>query len=271
MADTDLGPLFPAPHTKAEFKTSRKLRPLPILWRNIPPELREFNHWVGWTDRPWRNGEKGKTPQYFGAPMAPHPDDPDRLERVGEYGIYNARPNDPMTWMSYVGMRHVFFGEFYRHYRDRRAYYGAGFMLLGSPFPGVDLDNCRNPATGEIEQWALDIIHECRSYTDVSPTGTGVKILGVGKSSGEHHKTSDGRIEFYGPERGRYFAITGHALFGYKIREFQAELDAVYARVFADKIAADARAKARPAAPGGSNNIGHAPRRSGRTTCPTPT
>jgi putative DNA primase/helicase len=42
---------------------------------------------------------------------------------------------------------------------------------------GVDLDHCRDPATGEIAPWALEIIRRFDSYTEVSPSGTGVKIF----------------------------------------------------------------------------------------------
>lgn len=41
----------------------------------------------------------------------------------------------------------------------------------------LDLDACRNPTTGEIAPWALGAIEACnRSYTEVSPSGTGLRI-----------------------------------------------------------------------------------------------
>ena len=42
---------------------------------------------------------------------------------------------------------------------------------------GVDLDACRNPETGEIAAWALSIMGWLESYTEVSPSGTGVKVF----------------------------------------------------------------------------------------------
>src|SRR3954454_11483901 len=41
---------------------------------------------------------------------------------------------------------------------------------------GVDLDGCRDPDTGEIKPWAWEIIRALDSYTEVSPSGTGVKV-----------------------------------------------------------------------------------------------
>ncbi|MQA91454.1 MAG: hypothetical protein GEU90_14710 [Gemmatimonas sp.] len=61
---------------------------------------------------------------------------------------------------------------------------GIGFAL-GAPMdsvPGVelcgtDLDGCRDPETGEIEDWAQKIIEELSSYMELSPSGEGVHIL----------------------------------------------------------------------------------------------
>ncbi|MBL6080215.1 hypothetical protein JMJ56_19540 [Belnapia sp. T18] len=48
----------------------------------------------------------------------------------------------------------------------------GGTLALG----GCDLDTCRDPASGEIEAWAVEVIHRFASYTEVSPSGTGVKV-----------------------------------------------------------------------------------------------
>ena len=53
---------------------------------------------------------------------------------------------------------------------------GIGFVFNGDGIAGVDLDGCRNPDTGEIAPWAQRIIDDFASYTEVSPSGTGVKI-----------------------------------------------------------------------------------------------
>ena len=58
---------------------------------------------------------------------------------------------------------------------------GVGLEL--GPLPdgrhlcGIDLDSCRNPDTGVIESWAQAIIDRLASYTEVSPSRTGVKIF----------------------------------------------------------------------------------------------
>jgi putative DNA primase/helicase len=42
---------------------------------------------------------------------------------------------------------------------------------------GIDLDSCRDPKTGIIQPWAATIIQRFASYTEVSPSGTGVKVF----------------------------------------------------------------------------------------------
>jgi hypothetical protein len=51
---------------------------------------------------------------------------------------------------------------------------GGGLHLAG-----IDLDTCRDPQTGVIEEWALAVIRRFSSYTEVSPSGTGLKVFFV--------------------------------------------------------------------------------------------
>ncbi len=59
---------------------------------------------------------------------------------------------------------------------------GIGFVFTDDdPFVGVDLDDCRDPETGTIDDDAQAIITQLDSYTEVSPSGTGFHILVAGK------------------------------------------------------------------------------------------
>lgn len=94
-------------------------------------------------------------------------------------------------------------------------YAGLGFVL-GDGYSGVDLDGCRDKATGEIDSFAQAMIAECGSYWEPSPSGTGVKIFCTGdvpKSYKRPREDAPGKaLEVYGG--GRYFAVTdlGEAL-----------------------------------------------------------
>lgn len=89
-----------------------------------------------------------------------------------------------------------------------------------SPFTGIDLDHCRNKETGEIEPWALEIIKILNSYTETSPSGTGIRIFvtagddfpSVNRKKGGLGESGKGVIEI--ANTGKYFSVTGNHLEG---------------------------------------------------------
>jgi Protein of unknown function (DUF3987) len=50
-------------------------------------------------------------------------------------------------------------------------------IVVGGGVGYLDLDSCRNPETGLVAYWALEIVLRFRSYTEVSPSETGLKII----------------------------------------------------------------------------------------------
>ena len=79
---------------------------------------------------------------------------------------------------------------------------------------------------------AQDIIRRVHSYTEVSPSGTGIRIICRGKlPAGARRK---GPVEMYDESSPRYLTITGHVLDGQgEIRDRQAEIEAVHAAFLA--------------------------------------
>lgn len=97
-----------------------------------------------------------------------------RYEQAGERGTkvpyqasgLHARSNAPQTWSTWLELQ-PFVAQ----------YSGVGIML-GNPLGGADLDHCVE--NGKIQPWAQDIITRLNSYTEISPSGTGIRILTVG-------------------------------------------------------------------------------------------
>ncbi|MEG3029480.1 MAG: phage/plasmid primase, P4 family [Oscillospiraceae bacterium] len=86
---------------------------------------------------------------------------------------------------------------------------GIGFML-GDGIVGIDLDHCYDPDTGELTEKSFDIVNTVSSYTEFSPSGTGLHILCKGElPKGKRRK--DG-LEIY--DKGRYFTVTGNVFNG---------------------------------------------------------
>jgi len=140
------------------------------LLENIPEELRQRPQWVV---------HKEKVPYIAG-------------------GVGRASSTDSLTWRT--------FEEAVQALRTGR-YDGIGFVFSsGDPFAGVDLDKCRDPGTGELEEWAEKIVAAFGGYAEASPSGTGVHIIVRGKAPNKKR----GPIEAYSSER--FFTVTGEKL-----------------------------------------------------------
>jgi primase-polymerase (primpol)-like protein len=104
---------------------------------------------------------------------------------------------------------------------------GPGFVFPEQdPYVGVDLDGCRNRETGALEPWARQIMTVLRSYTAISPSGTGLQIYVKGRLSGtgQHKKP----IEVY--DQKAYCTVTGDRVLeaSATIAERQALIEALY-------------------------------------------
>jgi hypothetical protein len=114
---------------------------------------------------------------------------------------------------------------------------GVGFVFTpDDPYCGIDIDNCRDPLNGYLQPWAMQIVTRLSSYTEVSPSGKGVKIFLKASKSGTKCRTAyhDGEVEIY--DRGRYFTVTGMRLTDMPtdVQMRQKELDVVYREILGD-------------------------------------
>lgn len=148
---------------------------------NIPNELQELAQWVCWQARPKDNGKLDKVP------ISP---------KTGR----NASHSNPKTWGTFQQ-------ALARYQGDKLA--GIGFVFSkDDPYTGVDLDTCRDLKTGNIEPWALQIIQDLTTYTEISPSGTGLHVIAKATLPGGGRKNE--QLEVYSSQR--FFTITGEHL-----------------------------------------------------------
>lgn len=125
-----------------------------------------------------------------------------------------AKVSDPATWGTLAEARAVSKAE------------GVGIMLRDG-LVGIDLDGCRDPDTGQLADWARERIDLLGSYTEVSPSGTGVKVFAmadgdlggsisasVPDAPSDFHGGKAPKVELFDGTRARYFAVTGQHLDG---------------------------------------------------------
>lgn len=136
-----------------------------------------------------------------------------------------AKSTDPETWSTYEQAVQA---------AKENGFDGIGFVFTPEDgLCGVDLDKCIDPVSGEIEPWAREIIEELNSYTEISPSGTGVHvILWASLPAGRNRK---GKFETY--DQGRYFTVSGKHLSGTPraIESRQEALETVVERVFGEE------------------------------------
>ena len=109
---------------------------------------------------------------------------------------------------------------------------GIGFVFSeDDPYFGVDLDGCI--ANDEIDQTKLGYALLLNSYSEESPSGTGIHIIARGvMPDGKGRKSTEHKVEMY--DRGRFFTVTGKHMDGAPttVRERQAQLDKLYKKIF---------------------------------------
>lgn len=192
---------------------------LPVSVAAIPPVLKDLRQWVVWRYQ-WRED----TEQWTKPPL--------------QISGRPATSTDPTTWTTFTAACQGY---------EQGEFDGIGFALcegVGIGLVGIDLDHCRDADSGEIEPRALAIVREIESYTEVSPSGTGLRMLAYGQLPPQGRKR--GAIEMYQGER--YLTITGAHLEDTPatIEARQSEITALHARVFQVKAPVPATQAAEP-------------------------
>ena len=153
---------------------------------HIPKDLQALDRWVM-----WRNTQRSKPDGSKVWAKMP-------LSAKGGAGS----STNPATWAS--------FGAAVDEYLIGN-YDGIG-IVLGGNLHGIDLDDCRDPATGVLTALAQETLDRVEGYAEVSPSGTGIKIFTQTNLDLSRTKKEAG-VELY--KDGRYFTVTGHALNGH--------------------------------------------------------
>lgn len=125
---------------------------LPCIPENIPEQLRKLRRWAPWS-APWSE-EKQKY---------------DKVPRRANNPTCGLSNHSPAGWVTFDEAMAV-----YKARPDIIA--GVGFLMTDvRGVVGVDLDHC--VINGEIAPWAAEIAAQLDSYTEFSPSGTGLHVM----------------------------------------------------------------------------------------------
>ena len=203
--------------------------PLPVVLDNIPEVLKALPQWVVWRYVAEVDPETGET-------------DWDKPPLSAANGGFASSTNKK-TWASFALAAEAY---------SRGGLDGIGFVLHAPPkqeglrIVGVDLDHCRDATTGEIAPWARRIVKTLDTYTEVSPSGEGVRMFLRGQLPPEGRKRGD--YENY--ENGRYVTVTGQHLDGTPttVETRQQQLETVHRQVWPPRPKEERRPGAAPPA-----------------------
>ncbi|MGB4060951.1 MAG: AAA family ATPase [Burkholderiaceae bacterium] len=84
------------------------------------------------------------------------------------------------------------------------------------PLCVIDLDGHRDTQTGELSTLATELVARCNTFTEVSQSGRGLHIIGLGKPPAEilSGQTDGLKLELYDGTTARHIAFTGQHLAG---------------------------------------------------------
>jgi putative DNA primase/helicase len=152
--------------------TDRKPTPLKVIPANIPQELKEYPQWFC-CKHEW-NGQKWTKPPF-------HPNG------------YKASKTNPNHYSEFVKVMAAY---------QKGGFDGIGFVLTkNDPFVAIDIDHCLDGTV--LTEEAKKIIKMMGSYTEISPSGVGIRIFVKGAIPRNLKKG----IEMYGHDS--YVTVTG--------------------------------------------------------------
>jgi hypothetical protein len=187
-------------------------RPPIVIPTALEPLTRE-RRWVVWR---WTEGRHGN-------PTKP----PFRADQPGRF----ASSTNAATW-----------GDFQTAMRAYREVLcdGIGYVITDAPVAAIDLDDCRDKDTGEMDSWAANIVQRACTYCEITPSNEGLRVIGLtaGCSVPLHRAfpvpgTEGVRCELY-RSASRYVTITGQQIgHAAMLANIDGLLDALYAELAA--------------------------------------
>lgn len=159
---------------------------LPVDFSKIPMDLKMVPRFLLW--KYTLVGEEG-TQRWSKLPVQPN----------GKY----ASSTNPATWTDFLTAQKAY---------ETGNFSGIGFVFTkDDDLVGIDIDDCRDPVTGELNELAQSIVDNVEGYTEISPSGTGIKMF-TRATLDFAHADHDIGLEYY--PCARYFTITGQHLSG---------------------------------------------------------
>jgi hypothetical protein len=145
------------------------------FYASVPEELKQLPNWVGWKLESKSDNKPTKIP-------------------YSQKGVL-ASSTDKETWRLFDDIKSI----------PPMKNMGAGFVFDGNGIVGIDLDHCLQD--GIVDSRFKHIVDELKTYTEISPSGTGLHIFI--RCSEKPYNTGRKKEDLEIYSDSRYFTITG--------------------------------------------------------------
>jgi P4 family phage/plasmid primase-like protien len=159
---------------------------LPVDFNQIPMDLKKIPRFLLW--KYTLIGEEGEQ-RWAKTPYQPN----------GKW----ASSTNPDTWTDFLTAQQAY---------ETGNFSGIGFVFTSDDnLVGIDIDDCRDIESGELNDLAKNILDNVEGYCEVSPSGTGIKIFTRANLDTAYVNHEIG-FEYY--PKARFFTVTGNYLSG---------------------------------------------------------
>lgn len=168
-----------------------------MIWDSIPQTLKDNGLWCC-----WKLTDKGKVP-------------------IDAITGKMARSNDKTTFHPFIDVLKRL-ANYYNFDEHGKLLGGLGLGIFNG-FSAIDIDNCRDAVTGKMTPMAEDIIDYCQSYTEISPSGKGIRIIFrtdtvIDKNMYYINNRNNGLEIYISDNTNKFVTITGNVLYPSDVR-----------------------------------------------------
>jgi hypothetical protein len=178
---------------------------------NIPIELKELAHWILWVYaiQKTKTGKENltKVPKSWNCkPTGTN------LKFKQTWATFDAAYQAWQTLQGQIITWKVWSKKEKKYFDWEGRVAGIGFIFTETDYLGVDFDHAFHD--GEWNMFVLDSAEMLGSYTEISPSGSGLHVILKGKKTETQIDCKLDGVEIYDADSPRYFTFTGNLLEG---------------------------------------------------------
>lgn len=178
---------------------------------------------------------------------------------VNPYTLYNASSDDPRSLATYDEAAAQVGKTAHVRVKDVDGLLdveiaGVGIAFSGTGVFGLDLDNVVDRERRVMTREAGEIMQKLDSYTEVSPSGTGLHVIALGELPKDIKKLAKPKKDIFGTEKAEYqlfdsgyMTVSGDVVGDYQVSERTEQVAEVYEKYFKEVVPIEKPSTQRPA------------------------